>query len=696
MTAPLTDFEQSGTFTTLANETTFINQLVADGVAEVSVVGTSGQGRPIRLVRVGPGNKAPLMIIGAQHGNEPAGREAALMAIRDLAYTTDPALLAYLEEHSVWCVPTANPDGRNANTRDTPSGTNVNREHMLLTSPEAKALARVTRDAMPHIILDLHEQGLATYETDIASSPGEVSNIHPGIAALVREVVDDYVAPGILADGGWTLGPYVSTANSQWEAGSMRNAGCLRHAVAILSESHTDRPITERVPAQRAVVREVIQWHAARGAAIEAASNASVRAKEAEGINQSRPFELGTGTFVNPPATGYRLTEAQLATVKPSLDALGIMVENGIVWSHQRAHNSIPYILDPSSDERTVAAERIFDEPYPYRFEWFDGWRWRETLAQDTGTGDHLAGLDYVATAAEEIHVTSGVASAGASASSTTRKVATSSGTAAARAAAVAVTSSARTIVGTAAARASASSTSRKVATAVGTVTARASATAITSSTHVTTGAAIARASASSITGNAAGEIHTTSGVAAAGARASASTTTRRTLTGIARARASATSSTTTSRLSVASATVRAVASGTITALHQTQGVAVSRSLASTETTSLRLTFGDATAYASATAITGDAPFIPPSISFDVVDATLSFDGVSGATIHFDGASDAVVMSDGEGVAVLAPEQLATAVLLDVRDYSAILAADGESHATLDSDGVASATLHTP
>lgn len=322
----------------------------------------------------------------------------------------------------------------------------------------------------------------------------------------------------------------------------------------------------------------------------------------------------------------------------------------------------------------------------------------------------------YVAEQPTEVHTTTGMASARATASATTAKQASSSGTARTLARATATTAKRATTTGaarilarttaatatsrvlTALARAlsSAGATTSAVRSTAASARARASASGATSTQHTASGTARAVAQATSVTGNAAGEIHVTTGVATTRASASATTRSVRSGAATARARATISSTTMTTRTSTASATVRAVAAGTVATLHQAQGVAVARSLASSEVSSLRLTFGDAVAYATASSLTQQVGYIPPRITFDVVDATLTFDGASDATIHFDGASDALVMSDGEGVAVLAPERLATAVLLDVRDYAATLAANGESHATLDSDGVSSATLHIP
>jgi hypothetical protein len=77
-------------FSTLDAEGARLGVLASTGRVAVDTVGASVQGRPVRLLRIGrpppaPGTRAVLLLMGAQHGDEPAGREGLLAAAEHLA-----------------------------------------------------------------------------------------------------------------------------------------------------------------------------------------------------------------------------------------------------------------------------------------------------------------------------------------------------------------------------------------------------------------------------------------------------------------------------------------------------------------------------------------------------------------------------------------------------------------------------------
>nr|WP_244618435.1 M14 family metallopeptidase [Rhodoferax sediminis] len=99
-----------------------------------------------------------VLLIGQQHGNEPAGSEALLVIARELVQGPLQPLLDHI---NVIIVPRANPDGAAAGQRATANGIDMNRDHLLLKTPEARALAKLARDYRPMVIIDAHEYTVA-------------------------------------------------------------------------------------------------------------------------------------------------------------------------------------------------------------------------------------------------------------------------------------------------------------------------------------------------------------------------------------------------------------------------------------------------------------------------------------------------------------------------------------------------------
>ena len=137
--------------------------------AAVIPAGTSQRGETIEalvLARATGTDPAALLangrptvfLVGQQHGNEPAGSEALLVMSRELA---QGLLRSLLDRINVVIVPRANPDGASADRRETANGVDMNRDHLLLNTPEAQALAKLTRDYHPTVAIDAHEYTVA-------------------------------------------------------------------------------------------------------------------------------------------------------------------------------------------------------------------------------------------------------------------------------------------------------------------------------------------------------------------------------------------------------------------------------------------------------------------------------------------------------------------------------------------------------
>lgn len=95
-----------------------------------------------------------VLLVGQQHGDEPASAEALLVIARELA---SGRLAPLLERINVIVMPRANPDGAQVGQRVSANGIDVNRDHLLLRTPEALALAQLVREYRPMVVIDAHE-----------------------------------------------------------------------------------------------------------------------------------------------------------------------------------------------------------------------------------------------------------------------------------------------------------------------------------------------------------------------------------------------------------------------------------------------------------------------------------------------------------------------------------------------------------
>ena len=194
-------------WTQLDEEAAFL--AAVDGGSErmaIDVLGQSAQGRALRLARIGaPGPRSvaeaaagqAVLLICSQHGDEPAGREGCLRQIRTLALSDDPAVVEHLRTTSVMVMPAANPDGRQANTRENAQGVDVNRDHLDPVTPEAEAIDTVVRDLRPDVVADMHEyNSRPLYDTELLYLWPRNRNVDPTVHALSRDLSEDYIEPG--------------------------------------------------------------------------------------------------------------------------------------------------------------------------------------------------------------------------------------------------------------------------------------------------------------------------------------------------------------------------------------------------------------------------------------------------------------------------------------------------------------------
>jgi len=92
------------------------------------VIGTSVQGRPIEVIRMGDPRGVPVLIVGVIHGRE----EAGLLVTDTLQTMTPPDGVQW------WIVPNMNPDGLALNVRGNANRVDLNRNFPYLWAPLGK------------------------------------------------------------------------------------------------------------------------------------------------------------------------------------------------------------------------------------------------------------------------------------------------------------------------------------------------------------------------------------------------------------------------------------------------------------------------------------------------------------------------------------------------------------------------------
>lgn len=403
---PQTGFEESEgeSWTTHEQELEFLAEVdTRSARATLEVLAETPQGRPIHLVRIGAPRPRPearsrreptILFVCTQHGNEPAPREACLKLLRDLAFTDDQELVSLIRDATVLFIPTANPDGREADTRGNSAGTDINRDHLNLRTVEAQAIAGVVRDWRPDAVLDLHEYGPslpAIYDDEILYLWPRNLNVDSQVHELAQQLAIDYIAKGAEEEGysADEYGQYAVGDQNVFQSaggpdeGIARNAMGLRHTLGILIESAVSsdarngpQEITSEAAVRlRRVDSHMVASHAAlsfmaeRGEEAMEVTAGAFRRKEREGAERSAPVYFGGADneepsedeVVDPPPCGYRLTSQQVDDVRPTLRLLGISFrrtgQDAYVTMAQSSEPVIPLLLDERGDRHSVSAE---------------------------------------------------------------------------------------------------------------------------------------------------------------------------------------------------------------------------------------------------------------------------------------------------------------------------------------------------
>ena len=252
----------------------------------------SGAAAGVAIAAASAPRRPTVVIMAAQHGDEPAGTEALIVVAQELAAGR---IGGVLDRVDVILLPRSNPDGAAAFKRAAADGTDLNRDHLLLQTPEARAIAELLATFAPLVVLDLHEYPVGGAFTtkfggvqrfDALLQYATTANMAPFVTKAAEEwfrqpLLADLRSAGLSVD--WYATVSADPADRTLTMGSVapqvgRNASGLRNAVSLLVETRGGG--LGRVDLKRRVQSQVVAVNSVLASA----------AKHADDLSKLRQF----------------------------------------------------------------------------------------------------------------------------------------------------------------------------------------------------------------------------------------------------------------------------------------------------------------------------------------------------------------------------------------------------------------------
>ena len=259
-------------------------------VIHLTTFGETNEGRSLPLLVVGAADASPgavratgntrVYLQGNIHAGEVCGKEALLMLLRDFARGEYPP---WTDDLVLLIAPIYNADGNERMSltnrprqhgpiggmgqRPNAQGLDLNRDHMKLDSPEARAFVAMMNAYDPHVGIDLHTTNGTRHAYHLTYAPPLHPNTPVSIDAFLRDEWLPQVTRRIKEKHGWDYYYYGNHSSRRpgWYTFDHRprfnnNYTGLRNRMAILSEAYAYASFEDRVMGTLWFVEEILDF----------------------------------------------------------------------------------------------------------------------------------------------------------------------------------------------------------------------------------------------------------------------------------------------------------------------------------------------------------------------------------------------------------------------------------------------------